>query len=90
MTARPEDPPTPWATGLPLTGFTAAATVVVVVAFGSALAWVHPILAVLVLVVTAAGAAPTVLAWLRVPVLRWFGAGVAVGVPVGWLVLLVS
>jgi len=28
--------------------------------------------------------------WLRVPVLRWFAAGVVAGVPFGWVALLVS
>ncbi|UYP19704.1 DUF2537 domain-containing protein [Rhodococcus sp. Z13] len=82
--------PTPWATGLTLTAFSLAATVVAVVAFGQVLARIHPILAIAVNLVAAAGSVPTLWAWIRVPVLRWFAAGVAAGIPIGWLVLLVS
>lgn len=90
MIVRSEGSPTPWATGSTLAVLTAIATVVFVVGFGSALGSIHPVLAMLVLVVTFAGITPTLLAWLRVPVLRWFGIGIGVGSPVGWLVLLVS
>lgn len=89
MQAR-DSAPTPWATGLTLSAFSFVATVVALVGGGQALGRIHPVLAVVVNLVTVAGIAPTVWSWLRVPVLRWFSAGVVAGVPVGWLVLLIA
>ncbi|MDV3209289.1 MAG: DUF2537 domain-containing protein [Rhodococcus ruber] len=40
--------------------------------------------------VAAAGIAPTLWWWRRVPLWRWIAAGVAAGVPVGWIVLLAA
>ncbi|OBA32214.1 DUF2537 domain-containing protein [Rhodococcus pyridinivorans] len=82
--------PTPWATGLTLTALSFVATVITVVACGQVLGRIHPVLAVVVNVVTVAGVAPTVWSWLRVQVLRWLAAGFLAGVPFGWLALLVS
>ncbi|WP_068165261.1 DUF2537 domain-containing protein [Rhodococcus phenolicus] len=88
---RPSAPSaTPWATGLALTAFALVATVVTVVAFGSVLTRVSPALALGVNVVAGAGVAPTLWVWSRVPLWRWVAVGVAAGVPVGWLMLLVA
>jgi hypothetical protein len=89
VTAAAEPSPTPWSTGLALTAFAFAITVVTVVAFGSELARIHPVLAAVVNIVAAAGAVPTLWAWRLIPVYRWVAAGVGAGVPVAWLVLLV-
>ncbi|QRI75660.1 MULTISPECIES: DUF2537 domain-containing protein [Rhodococcus] len=88
MTAPLRARSTPWSTGLTLTGFALVVTVVTIVAFGLELGRVHPLLAVIVNLVAAAGIAPTLWWWRRVPLWRWIVAGVAAGVPVGWIVLL--
>jgi len=88
--APPRAPSTPWSTGLTLTGFALAVTVVTIVAFGLELGRVHPLLVVIVNLVAAAGIAPTLWWWRRVPLWRWIAAGVAAGVPVGWIVLLAA
>ena len=90
MTHARDPVPTPWAKGLPLSAFSFVATVVAIVACGQLLGRIHPVLAVVVNLVTVAGITPTVWSRLRVPVLRWFSAGVVAGVPAGWLVLLVA
>ena len=90
MIAPPRAPSTPWSTRLTLTGFALVVTVVTVVAFGLELGRVHPPLAVIVNLVVAAGIAPTLWWWRRVPLWRWIAAGVAAGVPVGWIALLAA
>lgn len=80
--------PTPWATGLLVGTFAAAVTLVGVVAFGSALATIHPLLAVGFNLVVVGGGAPTVWRWRHVPVWRWVVYGVAAGVLSGWFALL--
>ncbi|WP_137723411.1 DUF2537 domain-containing protein [Prescottella subtropica] len=82
--------PTPWATGLLVTAFSALATVVGVVAFGSALTDIHPLLAIVFNLVAVGGAAPTVWRWRRVPVWRWAVYGVGAGVATGWIVLSIT
>ncbi|MDV2476668.1 DUF2537 domain-containing protein [Rhodococcus zopfii] len=81
---------TPWATGLTLAAFALAVTVVTVVAFGSVLVGISPVLALVVNLVASAGAAPTLWVWSRVPLWRWVVAGVAAGIPAGWLILLAA
>lgn len=80
--------PTPWATGLLVGAFAAVFTLVGVVAFGSALATIHPLLAVGFNLVVVGGAAPTVWRWRHVAVWRWVVYGMAAGVISGWLALL--
>ena len=81
---------TPWATGLTLTAFALIVTVVTVVAFGSVLMGISPVLAFGVNLVAGAGAAPTLWVWSRIPLWRWVAVGVAAGIPLGWLILLTS
>ncbi|MCL2535605.1 MAG: DUF2537 domain-containing protein, partial [Nocardiaceae bacterium] len=50
--------PTPWSTGLLVSGFAAVFTLVAVVGFGSALAGIHPLLAVGFNLVVVGGGAP--------------------------------
>lgn len=49
---------------------------------------VHPLLAVGLNIVAVGGLAPTLWAWRRTLVLRWFVLGAGVGVAGAWLVLL--
>lgn len=77
--------PTPWATGLVVSGFAAAVLGTAIVVLGFGLIRVHPALAVGLNVIAVGGLAPTVWGWRRVPVLRWFALGVVIGVAGGWL-----
>jgi hypothetical protein len=81
-------PTTPWSTGLTLTAFVFAMTVVTFIAIGEVLIDIHPAVAVFVNVVAVAGATPTLLVWRRRPVWRWVAMGIAAAVPVAWSVLL--
>ncbi|HTX97997.1 MAG TPA: DUF2537 domain-containing protein [Mycobacterium sp.] len=81
------DEPVPWATGLTVAGFVAAVTGASVVVLSLGLIRVHPLLAVGLNIVAAGGLAPTLWAWRRTPVLRWFVLGAGVGVAVAWLTL---
>ena len=82
------DESVPWATGLTVSAFVAAVTGVAVVVLSLGLIRVHPLLAVGLNIVAAGGLAPTLWAWRRRPVLRWFVLGAAVGVAGAWLTLL--
>ena len=81
------DESTPWATGLTVAGFVAAATAVAVVVLSLGLIRVHPMLAVGLNVVAAGGLAPTLWGWRHTPVLRWLLLGAGVGVAGAWLAL---
>ncbi|MCV7419151.1 DUF2537 domain-containing protein [Mycobacterium yunnanensis] len=83
-----EDATTPWGTGLTVAAFVAAVTAGAIVVLSLGLVRVQPILAVGLNLVAVGGLAPTVWGWRRRPVWRWFVLGSAVGVVVGWLVLL--
>ncbi|RVW06777.1 DUF2537 domain-containing protein [Rhodococcus spongiicola] len=85
-----EAEPTPWGTGLLVSAFAAIFTLVGVVAFGTALANIHPLLGAGFNLVVVGGAAPTLWRWRRAPVWRWVVYGVAVGVVSGWTALLVG
>ncbi|WP_324198854.1 DUF2537 domain-containing protein [Nocardia amamiensis] len=82
--------PTPWGAGLTVTVMVALLSAVAVYSFGAALAEVHPLLAVAVNLVAAGGAAPTAWRWRFAPVTRWVIGGVAVGVLLGWTILLIG
>ena len=82
------DESVPWATGLTVSAFVAAVTGIAVVVLSLGLIRVHPLLAVGLNIVAAGGLAPTLWAWRRRPVLRWFVLGAAVGVAGAWLTLL--
>ena len=81
------DESTPWAMGLTVAGFVAAATAVAVVVLSMGLIRVHPVLAVGLNVVAAGGLAPTLWGWRHTPVLRWLVLGAGVGVTGAWLAL---
>lgn len=80
----------PWVAGGTVVVLVAALTGVAVFAFGSALAAVHPLVAVAVNAVAAVGVAPTAWRWRFTPVVRWVLAGAAAGVVLGWLAVLVD
>ncbi|MDI3315419.1 MAG: DUF2537 domain-containing protein [Mycobacterium sp.] len=81
------DEPTPWGTGLTVAGFVAAVTGAAVVVLSLGVIRVHPLLAVGLNIIAAAGLAPTLWGWRRIPVLRWFVLGAAAGVAGAWLTL---
>lgn len=82
------DESVPWATGLVVAGFVAAATGVGMVVLSLGLIRVHALLAVGLNIVAVGGLAPTLWGWRRTPVLRWFVLGAGVGVAVAWSTLL--
>lgn len=89
--ASPVSPPAdapPWGTGLLVAGLCAALTATALVAFGIALADVHPLIAVVVNLVAVGGVAPTLLRWWATPVIRWVIYGMGAGVALAWSVLL--
>lgn len=80
--------PTPWAAGIAVSALVAVLATAGVYAFGAALAQVHWTLAVAVNLVAVGGAAPSAWRWRNTPVVRWILLGVAVGVVLGWIALL--
>ncbi|MBY0443102.1 MAG: DUF2537 domain-containing protein [Mycobacteriaceae bacterium] len=78
----------PWGTGLTVAGFVAGVTTVAVVILSLGLVRVHPMLAVGLNIVAAAGLAPTLWGWRKTPVRRWFALGSGLGVLGAWLILL--
>lgn len=80
--------PTPWATGLTVTGFSAAVVLLVVVALSLALGAASNWLALIANVVIALGLAPSVWLARRAPVWRWVAYGVVAGIVVAWIALL--
>jgi len=76
--------PTPWATGLALSAFSALVVGVAVWVLAAGLSD-RPVVAVLVNLLVAGGLAPAI--WLSrgLPVLRWIGAGAAAGIVIGWI-----
>lgn len=81
---------TPWATGLLVAALATALTVVAIFAFGTALARIHPAIAVVINVVAIGGFAPSIWRWRYTPVVRWLVYGATAGVAIGWLALLGS
>ncbi|GAA3432496.1 DUF2537 domain-containing protein [Kutzneria kofuensis] len=86
----PEREPTPWATGLTVTFVVAAMIAVAVTSLSFALAQASLWLAVIANVVIIGGLSPSV--WLArdVPVWRWVALGVASGLGLAWIALLLS
>lgn len=82
--------PTPWATGLTVSAAAAAVAVFALVALAEGLAeigaWAPPV----ALLVVTAGLAPSVWLGRRTPVWRWVAHGVAAGIVLSWVVLLLS
>jgi hypothetical protein len=82
--------PVPWATGITVSAFVAAVVLAAVVTLSAGLAEVHPLLALFGNLAVAAGLAPSVWLARRTPVWRWVGYGVAAGVAVAWVALLLG
>ena len=82
--------PTPWATGLAVSTVTAVLAAVTVFALSIGLAGVSRWLAVLGNLLMAAGLAPSLWFARSLPVWRWVAFGVAAGVPLAWVALLLG
>ena len=80
--------PTPWATGLTVSFFTAVLMGIVVITLSLALGAANRWLPLIANVVIAVGLAPSVWLARRAPVWRWIAFGVVVGIVVGWIALL--
>ncbi len=85
---RPATEPTPWATGLTVTGFTTVLVLIVVVTLSLALGAASDWLALIANAVIALGLAPSVWLARRAPVWRWVAYGVVAGIVVAWITLL--
>lgn len=72
-----------------MTAFTAAVTGAGIVVLSLGMIRVHPLVSITLNLVAVGGLAPTLWGWRRIPVRRWFVLGAAIGVAVGWVVLLV-
>lgn len=79
--------PTPWATGLVLTAFSALVVAIAVWVLSDGLAD-RPVVSVLVNVLVAAGLTPAMWLSRNLPVLRWIAAGALVGILAGWVIAL--
>lgn len=82
--------PTPWATGLTVSAVSAAMVLVALVALARGLAEVGAWVPAVTLLLVTAGLAPSVWLVRLTPVWRWLGCGVAAGVLLSWVVLLLS
>lgn len=81
---------TPWFTGVSLAVFTAAFVTVATIAFASELAKINVALAVLLSVTVAAGLSPTLWRMRGRPIWRWVVYGTMVGIPAGWIGVLLG
>ena len=86
--AKPATEPTPWATGLTVTGFTTVLVMIVVVTLSLALGAASNWLALIANLVIALGLAPSVWLARNAPVWRWVAYGVVAGIVVAWITLL--
>jgi len=82
------DDSTPWGTGLTVATFVAAITAAAIVVLSLGMTRVHPVVSVGLNLVAVGGLAPTLWGWRTRPVRRWFVLGAAVGVAIGWVVML--
>ena len=79
---------TPWATGLPLSGFASAVVLFAVIALSEALGSASRWLAVVANIIIALGLAPSLWLARNVPVWRWVAYGVIAGIGLAWIALL--
>lgn len=82
--------PTPWATGLAVSALVAVLAAVAVLALSTGLAGVSRWLAVLGNLLVAAGLTPSLWLARSMPAWRWVAFGVAAGVPLAWVALLLG
>ncbi|HKR51637.1 MAG TPA: DUF2537 domain-containing protein [Pseudonocardiaceae bacterium] len=82
--------PTPWATGLTVTGVTAVTVGIALSSLSQGLATMGIWPVVLSNLLVAAGLAPSIwLAW-ATPIWRWVAYGAAAAIPLTWILLLLS
>lgn len=84
------EPGVPWATGLPLAGFACVVTVLADVALSRAFAQAFGAVWILANLLVSVGLAPTLYLLREVPFWRWPALGVAAGLVVAWVVLLLG
>lgn len=71
-----------------MAAFTAAVSAAAIVVLSLGMVRVHPLISIGLNIVAVGGLAPTLWGWRKVPVRRWLVLGAAVGVAIGWVVLL--
>lgn len=82
--------PTPWTTGLAVSAATAALAWVALLALSQGLSSAGTWFVVLANLLVAAGLAPSIWLGRATPVWRWVSYGVATGIPLAWLALVLS
>lgn len=82
--------PTPWVTGLPIAGFVAVFLMLADVAVCRAFAEAFGLLWIPANLLVGIGLAPSVWLLRRTPLWRWLALGVAAGLAVSWVVLLLA
>ncbi len=86
----PPREPTPWATGLTVTALTAVIVGIALFSLSLGLATVGIWPVVLANLLVAAGLAPSIWLARSTPIWRWAAYGAATGIPLTWIVLLLS
>ncbi|MCR3720691.1 MULTISPECIES: DUF2537 domain-containing protein [Prauserella salsuginis group] len=82
--------PVPWGTGVLVGAFFAVVMIVAMLALAGALASAtHGLVAIVAALVVSAGLAPSLWLGRRVPVVRWIVGGVAAGIALSWIGVLV-
>jgi Protein of unknown function (DUF2537) len=84
------DEPTPWATGLTVFGFVTVLVAALDLALTATLRAEYRWVWIPVNVLVGIGLAPTVLLLRRAPFWRWIAHGIAAGLVIGWLALIVT
>ncbi|MBD8505813.1 DUF2537 domain-containing protein [Hoyosella sp. G463] len=79
--------PTPWGTGLAFAAFVAVTTGLLVGIIGWGLLAIHPLVALALNGLVAAGAAPALWERRHEPVQRWAALGLGAGTVVAWIAL---
>jgi hypothetical protein len=82
--------PTPWATGLTVLGFVAVVVAALDLALTATLRAEYRWVWIPANLLVGIGLAPTVLLLRRTPFWRWIAYGIAAGLIIGWLVLIVT
>lgn len=82
--------PTPWATGLIVSAFAAVVVLAAVVTLVRGLAEVTWLLGAIGLIVVTGGLAPSIWLARHTPLWRWVGFGVAAGIAISWVAVLLA
>ncbi|QWF81699.1 DUF2537 domain-containing protein [Amycolatopsis sp. CA-230715] len=84
------DEPTPWATGLVVSGFVAVVVITAMVALAGTLAdETSGLLAIVAALVVSAGLVPSLWLARRMPIVRWIALGAGAGIALSWIGVLV-